>query len=61
MNKYKQVPKERKAKNTSFLTPPKKYIMIEEFKDELKSLKNILNEIEKTRIIKRTRNKGNKK
>ena len=60
MNKYKQVPKERKAKNTSFLTPPKKYIMIEEFKDELKSLKNILNN-RKTRIIKRTRNKGNKK
>ena len=34
-------PKERKAKNISFLTPSKKYIMIEEFKDELKSLKNI--------------------
>ena len=31
--------------------------MIEEFKDELKSLKNIFNEIKKTRIIKRTRNK----
>ena len=51
MNKYKQVPKERKAKNTSFLTPPKKYIMIEEFKDELKSLKNILNEIEKLELL----------
>ena len=51
MNKYKQVPKERKAKNTSFLTPPKKYIMIEEFKDELKSFKNILNEIEKLELL----------
>ena len=30
--------------------------MIEEFKDKLKDLKNILNEIKKTRIIKRTRN-----
>ena len=39
------------------LTPSKKYIMIKEFKDELKSLKTILNEIKKTRIIKRTRNK----
>ena len=35
--------------------------MIEEFKDDIKSFKNILNEIKKTRIIKRTRNKGNKK
>ena len=63
MNKYKQVPKmssslrlfkkpkERKAKNISFLTPSKKYIMIEEFKDELKSLKNILNEIEKLELL----------
>ena len=34
--------------------------MIEEFKDELKSLKNIFNEIKKTRIIKRTRNKRKK-
>ena len=31
--------------------------MIEEFKDEIKSLRNILNEIKKIRIIKRTRNK----
>ena len=30
---------------------------IEEFKHELKDLKNILNEIKKTRIVKRTRNK----
>ena len=28
--------KERKAKTASFLTPSKKYTMIEEFKDELK-------------------------
>ena len=34
--------------------------MIEEFKDEIKSLRNILNEIKKIRIIKRTRNKWNK-
>ena len=38
------------------LAPSKKYRMIEEFKDKLKNLKNILNEIKKTRIIKRTRN-----
>ena len=31
--------------------------MIEELKDEIKGLKNILNEIKKTRIIKRIRNK----
>ena len=61
MNKYEQAQKERKAKNTSFLTPSKKYIMVEEFKVELKSFKNILNEIKKTRIIKRTRNKRTKK
>ena len=73
MNKFKQVPKkssslrlfkkskERKAKNLSFLTPSKKYILIEEFTDEIKGLKNILNEIKKTRFIKRTRNKRNKK
>ena len=34
---------------------------IKEFRDELKDLKNILNEIKKTRIIKRTINKWNKK
>ena len=38
------------------LAPSKKYRMIEEFKDKLKNLKNILNEVKKTRIIKRTRN-----
>ena len=31
--------------------------MIEEFKDELRDLKNILNEIKKTGTIERTRNK----
>ena len=49
--------KERKAKAPSFLAPSKKYIMIEEFKDELRGLKNILNEIKKTGTIERTRNK----
>ena len=49
--------KERKAKTPSFLAPSKKYIMIEEFKDELRDLKNILNEIKKTGTIERTRNK----
>ena len=29
------------------LTPSKKYVMIEEFKDRIKGLKNILNEIKK--------------
>ena len=43
------------------LAPSKKYIMIEEFKDELRDLKNILNEIKKTGTIERTRNKLNKK
>ena len=33
------------------LTPSKKYIMIEEFNDELKGLKNILNEIEKLGLV----------
>ena len=49
--------KERKVKIPSFLTPPKKYTMIEEFKDELRGLKNILNEIKKTGTIERTRKK----
>ena len=39
------------------LAPSKKYTMIEEFKDELKGLENILNEIKKTKITQRTRNK----
>ena len=43
------------------LTPSKKYIMIEEFKDEIKGLKNILNEVKKTRTIERRKNKWNKK
>ena len=49
--------KERKAKTPSFLVPSKKYIMIEEFKAELRDLKNVLNEIKKTGTIERTRNK----
>ena len=43
------------------LAPSKKYIMIEAFKDKLRDLKNILNEIKKTGAIERTRNKWNKK
>ena len=39
------------------LTPSKKYLMIKEFKDEIKGLRNILNEIKKTRAIEKTRNK----
>ena len=31
--------------------------MIKEFKDEIKGLRNILNEIKKTRTIEKTRNK----
>ena len=65
MNKCKQVPKmstslrlfkkrkERKAKKTSFLTLSKKYIMTEEFKNELKSFKNTLNEIQKLESLKK--------
>ena len=64
MNKCKQVPKmstslrlfkkrkERKAKKASFLTLSKKYIMTEEFKNELKSFKNTLNEIQKLESLK---------
>ena len=47
--------KERKAKTPSFLVPSKKYTMIEEVKDELRSLKNILNEIKKIGTIEGTR------
>ena len=47
-----------KSKRTiNFLAPSKKYIMIEEFKDELRNLKNILNEIKKTGTIERARKK----
>ena len=49
--------KERKGKTLSFLALSKKYTMIEEFKDELRGLKNILNVIKKTGTIERTRNK----
>ena len=45
--------KERKAKKTSFLTLSKKYIMTEEFKNELKSFKNTLNEIQKLESLKK--------
>ena len=39
--------KKRKAKTSSLLAPSKKYIMIEDFKDELRGLKNILHDIKK--------------
>ena len=35
--------------------------MIEEFKDRIKGLRNILNGIKKRRSVERTRNKRNKK
>ena len=53
--------KERKAKTPSFLALSNKYIMSEEFKDVLRGLKNILNDIKKTGTIERTRNRWNKK
>ena len=44
INKYKLFgTKSKRAINS--LAPWKKYIMIEEFKDEVRDLKNILNEI----------------
>ena len=55
-NKYKLFGTKSKRTINS-LAPSKKYIMIEEFKDELRDLKNILNEIKKTGTIERTRNK----
>ena len=57
----KPINKRKKSKNVFFLAPSKKYTMIEEFKDELRSLRNILNEIKKPGAIERTRNKWNKK
>ena len=45
-NKYKLFGTKSKRTINS-LAPSKKYIMIEEFKDELRDLKNILNEIKK--------------
>ena len=48
--------KERKAKMLSFLAPSKKYIMIKEFKDELRDLKNILNEIKKLEPLREQEN-----
>ena len=56
INKYKLFGTKSKGAINS-LAPSKKYIMIEEFKDELRGLKNILNEIKKTGTIERTRNK----
>ena len=41
----KSIIKRKKAKTPSFLAPSKKYKMIKEFRDELRGLKNILNEI----------------
>ena len=55
-NKYKFFGTKSKRTINS-LAPSKKYIMIKEFKDELRNLKNILNEIKKTGTIERTRNK----
>ena len=46
-NKYKLFGTKSKRTINS-LAPSKKYTMIEEFKDKLRGLKNILNEIKKT-------------
>ena len=57
-NKWKQTLNFSNIPNKPFpLTLSKKCLMIKEFKNELKSLKNLFNEIKKTRIIKRTRGK----
>ena len=69
MNKYKRFGTKLKqtvhfsniSKKPFPSTASKKYIMIEEFKDVIKGLKFIINEIKKTRTIERTRNKWNKK
>ena len=45
-NKYKLFGTKSKQ-TTNSLAPSKKYTMIEEFKDDLRDLKNILNEIKK--------------
>ena len=55
-NKYKLFGTKSKRTINS-LAPSKKYIMIEESKDELRDFKKILNEIKKTGTIERTRNK----
>ena len=58
-NKYKFF--RTKSKRTiNYLAPSNKYIIIEEFQDELRDLKNISNEI-KTRTFERTWNKWNEK
>ena len=53
-NKYKLIGIKSKRTINS-LAPSKKYKIIEEFRDELRDLKNILNEIKKTGTIERTR------
>ena len=53
-NKYKLFGIKSKRTINS-LAPSKKYKIIEEFRDELRYLKNILNEIKKTGTIERTR------
>ena len=55
-NKYKLLGTKSKLTINS-LAPLKKYIMIEKFKDEIRDLKNILNEMKKTGTIERIRNK----
>ena len=48
-NEYKRLG--NKSKMSFSLAPSKKYIMIKEFKDELKGLKNILNKIRKQKLL----------
>ena len=59
-NEYKLFVTKSKRTINSLVTS-KKYIMIEEFKDDLRGLKTILKEIKKPGTIERTRNKLNKK
>ena len=57
-NEYKYKLFGTKSKRTiNSSAPSKKYKTIEEFKDGLRDLKNILNEIKITGTIERTRNK----
>ena len=58
-NKYKLFGTKSKRTINS-LAPSKKYIMIKGFKDELRDVKNILNETKETGTIEKTRNKLNK-
>ena len=59
-NEYKLFVTKSKRTINSLVTS-EKYIMIEEFKDDLRGLKTILKEIKKPGTIERTRNKLNKK